>query len=313
MLAATALPRHLRAQNIPKLTVGNTEIDATGWQLAIADAGGFYGREKVDVEFIYTGNNAMTVQQLLAKSLDIAKASMETAIRGIEHAAPIAMVGCTILPYPYSFFAAPSIVTPADLRGKRVVCDLPSSMLTYTWKRWVASKGLGPDDVELVFDGTSTNRFAALISGAVVAAPLNQPLDIVATGRGFKRLLDISVANKSAGFSCVIGRTEWLADAGNDEAVRRFLRATSKATDWFYDRRNRDAAVSILVRSSKIESGVAQQIYDYYLSSLRPFPRNCALPDAAVQGNIDYLVESGAIKPPAPPVAKYVDRRFLPG
>jgi ABC-type nitrate/sulfonate/bicarbonate transport system substrate-binding protein len=103
-----------------------------------------------------------------------------------------------------------------------------------------------------------------------------------------------------------------LSDAGNDEAVRRFLRATSKATDWFYDRRHRDAAVAILTRSSKIETGVAQQIYDYYTSSLRPFPRNCALPDAAVQGNIDYLVASDVIKAPAPPVAKYVDRRFLP-
>ena len=311
MLATSALPRSLRAQTLPKLTVGNTEIDATGWQLAIAGASGFYEREKVDVEFIYTGNNAMTVQQLLAKSLDVAKASMETAIRGIEHGAPIAMVGCTILPYPYSFFTAPTIATPADLKGKRVVTDLPSSMLTYSWKRWAQSKGLAPDDVDLVFDGTSTNRFAALVNGAVVAAPLNQPLDMVATGHGFKRLLDISVANKSAGFSCILGRTEWLADAVNGEAVRRFLRATSKATDYFYDRRNRDAAVAILVRYSKMDPAIAQQIYEYYLASLHPFPRNCALPEVAVQGNIDYLLESGVLKPPAPPVTKYVDRRFL--
>jgi len=311
-LAAAALPRTARAQTAAKLIVGDTAHDASSWILALANSGGFYEREHLTVDFVYTGNNATTVQQLLAKSLDIAKASMETLIRADENGASLSMVATTMLPYPYSFMAAPAIVKPADLKGKRVMLDLPSSILSYTWSRWVRANGLAPDDVELVYDGSSPNRFAALVSGAVVAVPLNQPLDVMATIRGYRRLIAVSSTIKTVGFSCLMGRSDWLADGANGDVLRRFLRALARATDYFYDPKNRDAAVAALVAFAKIETPIAQQVYEYYTGSLRPYAKNAAIPDAWVKGNLDYLVESGVLKAPSPPVSKYLDRRFSP-
>jgi ABC-type nitrate/sulfonate/bicarbonate transport system substrate-binding protein len=303
---AVALPAG--AQSQMHVELGDVSKTATSWTLEIARANGFYDRDKVAVETTYVGNNPAVAQQVVGNAFDLGITTVETAIRAVESGAPIVMIGSGMLKFPYAFMAAPSIASPADLKGKKIILDLPKSYLSYTWKRWSKQNHIDPADVEIVYDGSSANRFAALVAGAVVLAPVTQPLDFMAADRGFKKLIDMSVFATDFGFTALIARKAYLDQ--NAETARAFIKASSAATDFFYDRKNRDAAVTTLVNFSKVDAAIAGKVYDYYATQLRPFAKNMGLPDAYVKSVSDYLVEAGELKSAGPP-SKYVDRRFI--
>lgn len=307
------LPLAGSAQQAGKLVVGETSRTATTWPDSIAQAQGYFEREHLSVEYVFTGNNAAVTQQVVAGSLDFGITTIETAIRAIEQNAPIVMVSSGMLKFPYTYMAAPSIAKPADLRGKKAILDLPKSMLSFTWRRWLESNKVPPESIDLVYDGSSTNRFAALVSGAVQAAVLTQPLDFLAADKGFRHLFDTSSFARTFGFTAAVARTNWLADPANVAKLKGYLRAVARGTEYFYDRKNRDAAVALLVSFAKVDPSVAQRTYDYYTTDIKPFAKNAALPDEYVNSVANYLVAAGDLPAPAPPASKFVDRRYLPG
>jgi NitT/TauT family transport system substrate-binding protein len=311
-LGAAALPDLARAQANAKLTVGAVSRTAVNWVYEIAGAAGFFEREKLAVDFIFTGNNAQTMQQLVANSTDLAATTIETSIRAIDNSAPTVMVASYMLKFPYTYVAAPSIAKPADLKGKKVIMDLQKSFLTYSFHQWMHANKLGPDDVDFVFDGSSTDRMAALASGSVVVAALTQPLDLLAIEKGYKKLFDLSQIAKDVGFTAVTANKTWLGDPANVAKLRAFVRAQSAATTFFYDRKNRDQCVNILANFSKVDPAIAAKTYDYFTTDLHPFAPGAALGDAWVQGDLNYLSASGDLPTPPPPVSKYVDHRFAP-
>jgi hypothetical protein len=107
----------------------------------------------------------------------------------------------------------------------------------------------------------------------------------------------------------VLARPQWLRE--NPQAARGFLRALSDAVDWLYDPANRDEAIAILSRATKLDPAIATQTYDYYVKDLQPFSRKLAIPDEIITGTVKTLIEIGDIKPTAT-TAKYVDLSYLP-
>ena len=308
LIGGTIIPNIAAAQALTKVQFGDVSRTATSWPLEIARTNGFYDREKLALETTFVGNNPAVAQQVVGGAFDLGLTTVETAIRAIEARAPITMIASVMLKFPYSFMAAPSINAPADLKGKKVILDLPKGFLAYRFSRWLRDNHLEPADIETVYDGSSSNRFAALVAGAVVLAPVLQPLDFMAVDRGFKRFIDAGAFAKDFGFSAIVAKTSWIDQ--NAATARAFVRAASRATEFFYDRKNRDSAVSTLVSFSKVEPAIAAKVYDYYTTDLRPYARNLDLPAAYIKSVTDYLLESGELKAAGAP-SKYVDRRFI--
>ena len=308
MLAAGLPAFPASAQSSSTIQLGDVSRTAASWVLEIARVNGFNDREKVDVQTTYVGNNPAVAQQVVGGSFDLGITTLETAIRAIEGGAPIAMIGSGMLKFPYAFMAAPGIKSAADLKGKKIILDLPTGFLGYEFGRWAKANGLAPGDVDVVYDGSSTNRFAALVSGQVVLAPMTQPLDFMALDKGYTKLIDMGVYATNFGFTAIVGRTAWLAS--NGASARAMMRAAAGACDFFYDPKNRDASVAALVGLSKVDPAIAGKVYDYYTSKLHPYAKSMALPDAYVKGVADYLVASGGLPSVGPP-SKYVDHRYL--
>jgi NitT/TauT family transport system substrate-binding protein len=241
-------------------------------------------------------------------TFDLGVTTVETAIRAVESGAPIVMIGSSMMKFPYAFMAAPAIDKPADLKGKKIILDLPKSFLSYKWGQWARANNIAPADVDIVYDGSSANRFAALVAGAVSLAPVTQPLDFMAADRGFKKLIDMGVYANDFGFTAIVGRTAWLND--NAAAARAFMRAISGACDYFYDPKNRDASINALVDLSKADPAIAAKVYDYYTTRLHPYAKHMDMPDAYVNGVAEYLVQAGAIASAGPPT-KYVDHHYI--
>jgi ABC-type nitrate/sulfonate/bicarbonate transport system substrate-binding protein len=297
-----------KAQALKKISDGQVSRTAPNWPSFIAAGKGFYRREGVELETVYVGNVANTVQQLVAGSFDVASSTFDTAIRAIANGGNAVMIGGAVTKYPYSIMTAPDVTTAADMKGKRIILPFPKDLLTIVWNRWLTEKGMRPEDVEQVYAGATPNRLAALSSGTVQAALLTQPFDFRAEAQGFRKLLDIGAFGKEYGFLTVLARPQWLRD--NPDTARAYLRALTAAVDWLYEPSHRDEAIDILARETKLDPSIAAQTYDYYIK-LEPFSRKLAVPDEIIRSTVKTLIELGDIKPDAA-AAKFVDSTYLP-
>jgi ABC-type nitrate/sulfonate/bicarbonate transport system substrate-binding protein len=297
------------AQALKKISDGQVSKTAPNWPNFIANEKGFFRREGIELETIYVGNVANTVQQLVAGSFDVASSTFDTAVRAIGNGGNAVMIGGAVTKYPYSIMTVPNVASAADMKGKKIILPFAKDLLTIVWNRWLTEEGMRPEDVEQTYTGATPNRLAALVSGAVEAALLTQPFDFRAQAQGYRKLVDIGAFGKEYGFLTVLARPQWLRD--NPDTARGYLRALATAVDWLYEPSNRNEAIEILARETKLDPAIATQTYDYYVGDLQPFSRKLAIPDEIIRSTVKTLIELGDIKPDAA-TAKYVDLSYLP-
>jgi NitT/TauT family transport system substrate-binding protein len=297
------------AQALKKVSDGQVSKTAPNWPNFIAADKGFFRREGIEIETTYVGNVANTVQQLVAGSFDVASSTFDTAIRAIANGGNTIIIGGGVTKYPYTIMAVSDVKSAADMKGKKIILPFPKDLLTMVWNRWLTEQGMKPDEVEQVYTGATPNRLAALVSGAVQAALLTQPFDFRAQAQGYRKLVDLGAYGKEYGFLTVLARPQWLRD--NPDTARGYLRALSDAVDWLYDPANRDEAIAILARETKLEPAIAAQTYEYYVKDLQPFSRKLAIPDEIISTTVKALIVLGDIKPEAV-TTRYVDRSYLP-
>ncbi len=298
-----------QAQALKKISDGQVSRTAPNWPSFIAVEKGFFRREGVELETVYVGNVANTVQQLVAGAFDVASSTFDTAVRAIANGGNAVMIGGMVTKYPYSIMSVSNVTSAAEMKGKKIILPFPKDLLTIVWNRWLTEKGMRPEDVEQVYTGATPNRLAALVSGAVQAALLTQPFDFRAGAQGYRKLIDIGAYGKEYGFLTVLARPQWLRD--NPDTARGYLRALAAAVDWLYDPANRSEAIEILAKETKLDPAIATQTYDYYVKELQPFSRKLAIPDEIIRSTVKTLIELGDIKPEAA-TAKYVDAGYLP-
>lgn len=306
LAAVLAAPTAL-AQTPKKIAIGEVAPIATSWPSFVAVEKGFYKREGVDPQITYVGNVANTVQQMVGGSFDIAVSTFDTGLRAIGAGANAVLIAGVVTKYPYSIMTAKNVDRLADLKGKRIVLPFQKDLLTIVWNRWVREQGMQPNEIDQVYDGATPNRFAALVGGTVQAALLGQPFDFRAGDQGFKKLLDIGAYAKEYGFITLISRPDWLK--ANPEAARGYLRALSDAIDWIYDPANRDEAIAILAKGTKLDQASAARTYAYFVEDLKPLSRKLAIPDQIVSATVKTLVELGDIRQPTKPLT---DPSYLP-
>jgi len=298
------------AQAPKKINVGDVAPIAADWPHFVAQDKGLYQKEGIDPQVTYVGNVANTVQQMVGGSFDIAVSTFDTAVRAIGNGADAVLIGGVVVKYPYSIMAAKEIGKVQDLKGKQIILPFQKDLLTIVWNKWVREQGMQPADIDQVYDGATPNRFAALTGGRVQAALLGQPFDFRAADQGAKTLLDIGAYAKDYGFLTLLAKPKWLAD--NPDTARAYLRALSAAVDWIYDEANRDEAIAILAKGTKLDQQSATRTYDYFVKTLHPFSHKLAIPQNIVDATAKILVEIGDVKEPALAGKKLVEAGYLP-
>lgn len=300
-----AAPAHAQAKKPVK--AGQVAPIALFWPDFIAQKKGFYTAEGLDVDSIFVGSVAASVQQTIAGSLDVAFTTAETVIRATDKGADLVMLGETVAKWPYSFMAAKDVKTPQDLKGKKVILSTPKQDLTIIWNQWLRENGMKPEDVDQVFDGATPNRYAALANGAVQAAIVSQPFDFRAIKEGYTQLLDTSFMKQKYSFVVIAARKKWVQD--NPDTAAAFVRAVGKAIDWWYDPKNKDEAIDILQQVSKQDRALITQTYEYYHDKVKPYPAGAKLDPEALKNLLDVLVDMNEIK--RRPPASYIDAKFV--
>jgi ABC-type nitrate/sulfonate/bicarbonate transport system substrate-binding protein len=264
LILASALICGSAAKAADRVVVGLTGAPtAMGWPFEIAVEKGFFAAEGIAIDRVAAPSSAAVVLQATAGAIDIlVQGAFVDVIRAIEKGAPLAIVRIMVQTPPYELLAKPSIKSLKELKGKTVSIGGQKDVTHVYLNRMLEPNGLRDRDVDLVYAGASSARFAALATGAVDAAMLTSPFNFKAAEEGFP----------------VIGRTaDYITDlpqggttvnrnwaAGHADTLRRFLVAFNKGFDWFRDRRNRDEAISIMAIASKTKPEEVTKSYEFF-------------------------------------------------
>ena len=144
----------------------------------------------------------------------------------------------------YTLIVHSSIKSYADLKGKRLAITGPTDPLNYILARMLAANGLAPNDYEMIGLGGAPQRLAAVQNRGVAGALINQPSDFIALASGFSSLGLSTDYVDNFQYTITGARRDWAQK--NRPLVVRFLRAYVKACEFFYDPKNKEAAVHAL-------------------------------------------------------------------
>src|SRR3954454_11713529 len=174
VILASALACGSATEAAEKVVVGVTgPPNALGWPFEIAIEKGFFAAEDITVDKIAAPSSAAVVLQATTGALDMTvQGAFVDVIRAIDKGAPLAIVRIVVQTPPYELLAKPSIKSLKDLKGKVISIGGQKDVTHVYLNRMLQPNGLKDSDVDLVYAGASSARFAALAAGAVDAAML---------------------------------------------------------------------------------------------------------------------------------------------
>ncbi len=290
-------------------TVSVGSVDATSaslWPLHIAIKNGYFDAANIKIDLVFAQSNASVIQQLAAGSYNVApSAGMVDPIRAIDKGAPVALVRIVIQAPPYALLAKPELKKIEDLKGKTIIIGGAKDITRIFAERMLAPHGLQSGDYDYVFAGATSARFAALKSGAVDAALLTMPFNFFAETAGFTNLgftFDVLPDMPFAGMAVNRPWAEMHVDL-----LKRFLDAYNNGVAWFYDPKNRAAAVKVQMDTSKIQQDDVEKAYAF-LHDKRLFEPTGEISKRKVGSVVDALRDLGDL-----PADFKLDSLLLPG
>lgn len=300
--------RQVAAQNAPRsVSVTLTSKTAAEWPFYIAERQGFFAQNGIQPDFIYTGNTAADVQQLIARSVDIAEASSTLLIQSVQSSAPIAAFMERDVSAPYLLLGRKGIASLAQLKGKTIIIGGPADITRVFTDKALAEAGLKPDDYTYTYAGGTTDRYAALLSGGVDAAILFPPFSFRAQSQGYPVLSDITRLFPAFLFDSMTARKDWMpANAG---VVTGFVKAYVQAVRWFYASGNRSAAIQLLIDETNSSPDDVTKTYDLFAAK-RLFSPTGIVRSTDLVPVIEAMVKLGQVPGPAPAPQTYYDDHY---
>ena len=289
------------------LTFGITSATALSLPHYIAEEKKFYAAEGLAIDTIAAGSAARVLQQLAAGSLDMAQVATDQTLRAILHGAPVKIVAGAAANAPFRLIAAKNVKNWSDLKGRIVSVGGLTDVTLYFLHVMARRNGLADQDYDLIYAGGTPDRFAQLLSGAVAAAVLTNPVDLLALEQGFVELGNVPQYLPHWTQNNILVDTRWAA--GHRSAVLAVLRAQVRATRFFYDAANRDEVIGILAKYTKTTIPIAAKSYDLYVRD-EVVARDSALSPEGIRANFDALKAMGEIES-VPPLAGFIDASFL--
>lgn len=239
-------PGPAAAQGTIKMTVGQAGINPGTSLFFIAEKEHLYAKHGLKVQIIRTTTSS-AVQAMLGGSMQIATGSAGAAFvtATLEGAPPFVLVSSWINVFPYTIVAAKGIKTPAELKGKTGQVGATFGTAPDVALRFGLRKlGINPDkDVQLIQMPRPdwANVMIQLERGDVQFALLPPPYDHLGERRGFHPLIslpDLHIPWQQNG--------EWVQKSylqSNREAVLRFLKVISDATNIYFNDKEKTLAL----------------------------------------------------------------------
>jgi NitT/TauT family transport system substrate-binding protein len=216
----------------------------------------------------------------------------------------VAITSCVIHKLTSKIMVIPSIQKVTDLRGKVLAVANPGSASDFAAKLFITRQGMRlGQDISLIYSGSTSAAFAALVNGRVQGIMANSPNDMQALAAGFKPLLELGDLNIPYAGNCTAAMRPYIAK--QPARIRSFLAGITEAIA--YIKRRPVEAKATLEKYTRVnDPGVLQHTYDSETRFMEPVP----YPNPeGVKTILEQLGVSG--QPVETFIAEFIDNRFI--
>jgi NitT/TauT family transport system substrate-binding protein len=231
------------------------------WPFLIGIDEGMFQKAGIKLDLVYEPTAPGLMQELAAGSLDVISIGLTEPIHAAPKGAPVAILRILSDVTPYEIVAQKNIHKIEDLRGKTFCIGGLMDINAVYLERIMSAHGMKKGDYDIVVIGNTAQRFAALKSGTVDATMLVPPASFIADKEGFSNLGLIKDYTKDIPQGSVDVNVPWAKK--HPDAAKAMVKGLDEAVAWFYDPKNRDAAIDILANASHGNRATIAESYDF--------------------------------------------------
>jgi ABC-type nitrate/sulfonate/bicarbonate transport system substrate-binding protein len=209
-----------------------------------------------------------------------------SAAEGVASGARLAVIAYFTRTSIYAVYGNRDVASASELKGKTFAIGKAGDTSDVSARIGLKQIGLVPQDLTFLQAGNSPARWAALTSGQVAGAVLDQDAyGATATANGMHLLIDLNKQKLPYVATAVVVTREFAA--ANPNTVRAALRGILDGSRYFVDPGNRTEAMTYLAREMKLNAGdpLVKAAYDAFSARLGADP----FPDAA---GMDLILEA---------------------
>jgi ABC-type nitrate/sulfonate/bicarbonate transport system substrate-binding protein len=287
------------------IRVGVISDSATSWPLRIAQEKGFFKQEGADVDIVVEVDSGKLLAGLAEGKVDISHQASDHFIRGVQEGKDV-FIFMTISRPIFDFVVSPDVKSIADLKGKTIALDRPTTGYWVLFRKVFAQKGVSPEDYKLLPNlGGAEKRLLAVKEGRAQGTFLNPPLSLTAIAEGFPRLTGLAEHFPDLPGSSGGARREWAKQHEAD--LLSYLRGWKRAVDWLADPKNREEAIAIYAKRVKADP---EQLAGTYDSFVRDGLVRTNLSMTGMKQMLDLLAENGQLTPGKAKPELYADPSY---
>ena len=302
VIGGTTVP--VAAQQHTELKVGLSALVNTALPLYLADAGGFYAKQGLKVAISDMGGGTRGAQALEAGEIQVMHVGLSGVVDRNTKGGDLRVIASLSNVMRFTFFSDPRVKTAADLKGGIVGVSSFGSESDIAATLALQKLGLTRADVTLKEVGGSPQRLAAIKSGAIKAAAMNEPVATQAREQGLFPMLDLFAEQIPWLFTGLSVSKRYLD--GNRELLMRFIKATLEGS--YRGLADEKWAKEVLAKAFKLSD---PKIIDIaYTDFKAQMPQN-AMPTRAAAENVLAQLQSFGIRLKSQRVEDYVDTSIL--
>ena len=290
---------------IADITIGLSVNDSTFLPIYLAEGAGYYKDEGLNVKVLAFRGGSDLTRALVAGSVHVAVAAPTSVLAAINAGEKVKVFYGGFNQAPFFWYAAPSIKTMADVKGKRLgITRFGSSTDALTRFALVAAK-LDPNkDVRIIQGGGSGERLAALEANQIDAGIFTWPHNFAAADRGFN--LIASQSDFMPDFPIQSFYTMQTVIDKNPQMLKGVLRAFVRAVR--LAKADKALSTKTLVSRAGLEEAYAARAYDQLVEGWREDGRLAT--EEGMKKFFEMAIAAGDVDR-AWPKSEYWDDRFV--
>jgi len=302
LMGETSAP--VAAQEQTELKIGLSALVNTALPLYLADAGGFYAKQGLKVSISDMGGGTKGARALEAGEIQVMHVGLSGVVDRNAKGGDLRLIASLSNVMRFIFFSQPTVKTAADLKGGVVGVSSFGSESDIAATLALQKLGLTRADVTLKEVGGSPQRLAAIKSGAIKAAAMNEPVATMAREQGLFPLVDLFAEQIPWLFTGLAVNKSYLD--GHHELLSRFIKATIEGS--YRGLSDEKWAKDVLANKFKLKD---PKIIDIaYTDFKAQMPVN-AMPTRLAAENVLTQLQSFGVKLKSQKVEDYVDTRIL--
>ena len=297
------------AEKLDKVRFTYAPLSASGFLWFIAKDGGYFEKNRLDVDMYFEGASPIMVQSILAGENQLAGGLGPTIVTNVLQGGDVISVACITHTFTTPMYVQPSITSLEQLRGKKVGVSRLGAVSHLTADSILRRARVG--DVTIIQTGGIPESMAALMSGNVDGAMVNPPNNIILREKGFREIVgakQLKEMNLRFPENGLMAKRTWAEK--NSDVVKRFIKSIAEGLKRMYD--DKEFAIKTLSKYTKVTD--AKSLDESYRWGIESFFKDFKTPLDAISLMVDQLVASRMIDPALAqktPHTAYYENRYV--